>query len=109
MENAALGIDYLAVAVVVCCGVKALGKFVLSFGGDFVLVLEDDDVMVIQCVADCCELVVWWVLASELSIVAAPCTDWIDSPGRLPRFLPRNQFVTPVEAGLGARLAGARP
>jgi hypothetical protein len=47
MKNAALGIDCLAVAVVFGCGVKTLGEFVLGFGGEFMLVFEDDEVMVI--------------------------------------------------------------
>lgn len=47
MKNAALGIDCLAVAVVFGCGVETLGEFVLGFGGEIMLVFEDDEVMVI--------------------------------------------------------------
>jgi hypothetical protein len=46
------------VAVVVGGGIEALGEFVLGLWRDVVLVFEDDDVVVIEAIADSCELFV---------------------------------------------------
>jgi len=52
MEDGSLSIESLAVAVAVGGGVESLGEFVLSFGGETLLVLQDDDVRIVQGVAD---------------------------------------------------------
>jgi hypothetical protein len=58
VEDAAFGVDRLAVAIVVGFRVEAPGEFVLGLWGDFALVFEHHDVVVIQCVADGGELFV---------------------------------------------------
>lgn len=52
VENGALGVEGLAVAVGGGGGVKAVGEFELGFGGNVGLVLEDDDLVGEEGVAD---------------------------------------------------------
>ena len=58
MQNAALGVECLPMAVGVCRRIKAACKLVLGFRGDAVLSFEDYDIFVIQCIADELEIVV---------------------------------------------------
>ena len=49
MEDAAFCVEGLAVAVAVGGGVEAVGQFVLCFGGETVLVFEEDDLVLVEC------------------------------------------------------------
>jgi hypothetical protein len=59
VEDASLRVNSLAVAIVLRNRVEALGKLVLCFGGKLVLALENDDVVVVQRVADGGKLLVY--------------------------------------------------
>jgi hypothetical protein len=59
VKDAPFSVKSLAVAIVVRCGVKALCELVLCFWGEFVLVLEQDDVMMIQRITDGRKLLVY--------------------------------------------------
>jgi hypothetical protein len=59
VKDAPFSVKSLAVAIVVRRGVKALRELVLCFWGEFVLVLEYDDVMMIQRVTDGRKLLVY--------------------------------------------------
>ncbi len=59
MEDAAFGVEGLAVAVLRGGGVEALGEFVLRFRGEMVLVLNHYNEVFIQGIAYYCEDVVW--------------------------------------------------
>lgn len=59
VEDAAFGVEGLAVPVLRGGGVEALGEFVLGFWGEMVLVFHDHDEMFMQGIAYCFEDVVW--------------------------------------------------
>lgn len=73
VQDAAFGIESLAVAVADGGGVEAVGQFCLGFGRAGSLILEDDYVGFIECVADdgevmVCNAVVSFVGATVMDI-----------------------------------------
>ena len=81
VQDAAFGVEGLAVAVADGGGIEAVREVVLGFGGAGGLVFEDDDVLFVEGVADEGEVI---VCGASVSTVLSKCR----RPGYLLRRLP---------------------